>query len=382
MSSSYPIDKVDLTVQVSGRNLVELTGTVCIVEDIHSSWPRSSIHIANDPRHETQYFKAGDDISINVTPQSGNPLKVGHVVHDANMSQQASAKAHRGVISGVVKDLGEAAAGRFTKGYGAGGQNIDKHVEDMHKEVLKSKVPFEAGKGMKKASAVYPTMMFKEATGKASDLNGTGYKAFYYQTHQNGGKAHFKTMKDMTSGGPKASFKVNATAATNPNSIYDPSTVYDHEYRTSRITAKKQTQTQTNTYVPEHGKTAKTEKSGQGLSSPGLGITAGEAKSAFPITNTKEQQDQKRFEDASKQDENPYTATLKLLVPIATHLHAGDVIDFSSGSSTYFDDASPNNSASGKWLITSLMHTIETGGKTGTPYHTGRTLLHCIGPIK
>jgi hypothetical protein len=382
MSSSYPIDKVDLTCSVNGRSLLELTGTVCIVEDIHSTWPRSSIHIANDPRHETQYFKAGDQISINVTPQSGTALKVGHVVHNSNMKLKPAGRAHAGVISGVSPDLEKAVTERFTKGYGSGGQNIDKHAQDIHKEVLKSKFPLETGEGMKKASAVYSTLMPTEALKKAGRLTGTGAPAFYYQTNENGGKAHFKTLNDLTKKGPKRTFKVNSTAASNPNSLYDATTVYDHEYNSSPITTKKQTEAQAKTYVPEYGKTANTQKSGQGLSSPGLGVNSAEAKAAMPITNTKEQQDQKRYEDATQQDLNPYTATLKLLVAIATDLHAGDIIQFDSGSSTYFDDASPNNSASGKWMIASLMHTIETGGKSGTPYHTGRTLLHCVGPIK
>lgn len=380
--SNYPIDKVDVTCSVNGRSLLELTGTICIAEDIQSTWPRSSIHIANDPRHETQYFKAGDQISINVTPQNGTPLKVGHVVHNANIRQKPAGRAHAGVISGVSPDLEKAVTERFVKGYGSGGQNVDKHAQDIHKEALKSKYPLEVGQGMKKASAVYPTLMPKEALKKAARLNGTGSPAFYYQTNENGGKAHFKTLKDLASKGPKARFKVNSTGAADPNSILDQSNVYDHEYQTARLGEKKYTESQTKSYVPEHGKVANTQKSAAGSSAPGLGINSGEAKGAFPITNTKEQKDQQRYDDSKQQEQNPYPATLKLLVNISTHLHAGDIIDFDSGSGSYFDNANPNNSATGKWMITSLLHTVETGGKAGTPYHTGRTLLHCIGPIK
>lgn len=382
MSSSYPIDKVDLQCSINGRSLLELTGTVCISEDIHSTWPRSSIHIANDPRHETQYFKAGDQLSIGVTAQTGPSLKVGHVVHSADIRLKPAGRAHAGVINGVSPDISNASSQRFTKGYGGGGQNIDKHAQDIHREAIKSKYPLETSPGMKKASAVYSTLMPKEALKKASALNGTGSKAFYFQTHENGGKAHFKTLKDMAGKSPKMSYKVVSTGAADPSSIYDPSRVFDHVYKTSRVTDQKQTKAQTNTYVPEYGKTAKTTKSDQGLSTSGLGVNSVDAKVGMPITNTKEQQDQKRYEDATQQDLNPYTATLKLLVPIATHLHAGDIIDFKPGSGSYFDDASPDGASTGKWMITSLMHTIETGGKSGTPYHTGRTVLHCIGPIK
>lgn len=382
MSSSYPIDKVDLTCSINGRSLTELVGTVCVAEDIHSTWPRCSIHIANDPRHETQYFKAEDKCSITVSPQNGTPLKVDQVVYNANMRLKAAARSHAGVINTSAADLKNAATQRHTRGYAGGGQNVDKHAQDIHKDTLKSKLPLEVGQGMKKASVVYPSVMPREAFKIAGEHNGTGSPAFYYQTNENGGKAHFKTLKDLASKGPKASFKVKATGAADPNSIYDPTVVYDHEYSSTRLVdAAKSQQTQAKTYVPEYGKTANTSKSSEGLSKPGLGINSGEAKTAMPITNTKEQQDQKRFEDATKQQQNPYTATLKVLVNIATHLHAGDIINFDSGSGSYFDNASPNNSATGKWMITSLLHTVETGGKTGTPYHTGRTLLHCIGPI-
>lgn len=373
-----PIDKVDLQVSLNGRPLVEVASRITIAESIHSTFPTTSVEIPHD-NYEMQEALAGQKLNVSVRGSSGAALTVDHVIHSAKPGFKESGKSLSGVISGVSPDYPNAVKERVTKGWSK--KNTDDIIKEVHKEGLKSKYPIEVSSGFKQASMTSPSLLPLKAIEKAHGLSGAGSKAFYYQTNQDGGKAHAKTLKDLTKQGPKKTFTYKTNAAADPNSIYDGSTVYDAHYEGSPVSAQKQTQAQGMNYNPSHGKVNKNEKAGQGLSSAGLGVQSGQANTAYPVINTVEQDKEKRQYDRDQQSLNDYTAKLKLLVPIQTDLHAGDVISFNSGSATMFSDASPDNAASGKWLVASVIHTVETGGKDGTPHHTGRTLIHCIGKI-
>ena len=376
---NFPIDKVDLQCTLNGRNLLELCSRISVAESIHSTFPTTSVEIPHDGAYEMQEALAGQKLNLSIRGASGSALTVNHVVHSAKPGLHQAGRALTGVINGVSPDYPNAVKERVTKGWSK--KNADQIIQEIHKEGLKSKFPLEVSSGMKQASMTSPSLLPLKAIEKAHKLSGTGSRAFYFQTTENGGKAHCKTMKDLTKQGPKKSFTYKSTGAADPNSIYDPTTVYDAHYEGSPVSAQKHTQAQGMNYNPSYGKTGKNEKAGQGLSTPGLGVQSGQANVAYPVINSIEQNKEKRHFDRDQQSLNDYTAKLKLLVPIQSDLHAGDVINFNSGSATMFSDANPNNSASGKWLVASVIHTVETGGKEGTPHHTGRTLIHCIGKI-
>lgn len=373
-----PIDKVDLTCTLNGRPLVEVCSRVTICESIHSTFPTTSVEIPRD-HYETQECKAGDKLNISIRGASGSALQVQHDVHSAKPAFQPDGKGMSAVVNGVSPDYKNAVSERVTKGWNK--KNTDQIIQEVHKEGLKSKYPLEVSSGFKQASMTSPSLLPLKAIEKAHGLSGAGSKAFYYQTNQDGGKAHCKTIKDLAKQGPKKSFTYKSTGAANEGSIYDASTVYEVQYTGSPISAQKQTEAQGMNYSPSHAKVTKNEKSSQGLSASGLGVQSKEAKVAYPVINTPEQEKEKRQIDRDQQSLNDYTAKLMLLVPIQTDLHAGDVISFNGGSPTSFSDSSPNSAASGKWLVASVVHTVETGGKEGTPHHTGRTLIHCIGKI-
>lgn len=374
-----PIDKVDLQCTLNGRPLVELCSRITVAESIHSTFPTTSIEIPHDGRYEMQEALAGQKLNVSIRGSSGSALTVDHVVHSAKPGLHPAGRALTGIINGVSPDYPNAVKERFTKGWYQ--KNTDDMIKEVHKEGLKSKYPIEVSSGFKQASMTSPSLLPLKAIEKAHSLSGAGSKAFYFQTNQNGGKAHCKTLKDLSKQGPKKSFTYRSNAAADPNSIYDGSTVYDAHYEGSPVSAQKQTEAQGLNYNPSYGKVNQNDKSGQGLSSPGLGVKSEQAKVGHPVINTIEQDKEKRHFDRDQQGLNEYTAKLKLLVPIQTDLHAGDVISFNSGSATMFSDASPDNAASGKWLVASVVHTVETGGKEGTPHHTGRTLIHCIGKL-
>lgn len=372
-----PADKVDISATLNGRDVLQIASAITISEDINSTFPRSTIHVARDSRYEMQEALAGHPINITLKSQNGPSLDVKHVVHSAKPQLHETGKGLSGVIDGVHEDFPKYIQQRTTKSWKD--KNTDEAIKEIHKEVgAKSKL--EVTSGMKKASFTSPSLMPRQAIEKAQGLSGLGSKGAFFVTHENGGKAHAKTFDDMTKKGPKRKFTYSSTGAANPNSIYDPNNVFDLQYEGSPVTTQKQTEAQGQRYNPSHGKIAQNDKPDKAMSTAGLGVQSAKGKSAFPTVNTVEQDKEKRHIDRDKQDLNKNTAKLKLLVPLATDIHAGDIIEVNSGSATYFNSGgNPDNAASGKWLVVSLVHHTELGGKEGTPHHTGRTILHCIG---
>ena len=377
---SDPVDILkSVKATLNGRDLLELSSTIFIAEDLNSTFPRSMIQIARDPRYEMQEALAGNKLSITLQPQNGPALTVNHVVHSAKPAIHDGGKGLHGSIMGVDDDYSKFIEKRVTKAWDK--KNTDEIIKEIYQEAGGSK-KVNVSSGFKKASFTSPSLMPKQAIDKAGGLSQAGSKGFSFNTHENGGTANFKTLKDMASKGPKRRFTFNAAGAADMNSLGDPSVIFDLKYEGSPVSAQKQTNAQGDRYNPQFGKTEKNEKAGQGLSTPGLGVKAGDAQVGYKIQNTIEQErDEKRRSDRDQQNLNDYTAKLKILVPIATDLHAGDVIEVNSGSATYFSDASPTNAASGKWLIVAVMHTVHLGGNEQAPGHTGRTLLHCVGRL-
>lgn len=377
---SDPVDILrSITATLNGRDLIQMSGTIYVAEDINSTFPRSMVQIARDSRYEMQEALAGSKLNISIQPQNGPALTVNHVVHSAKPAMHDGGKGLHGIISGVDDDYSKFIEKRVTKAWDK--KNTDEIIKEIYQETGGSK-KVVVSSGFKQASFTSPSLMPKQAIDKAGSLSRAGSKGFFFNTHENGGTANFKTLKDMTAKGPKRRFAYNAAGSADPNTLGDASVIFDIQYEGSSVSAQKQTNAQGQRFSPQFGKTEKNEKASQGLSTPGLGVKAGEAQVGYKISNTIEQErDEKRRSDRDQQNLNEYTAKLKLLVPIATDLHAGDVIEVNSGSATYFSDASPSNSASGKWLIVALMHTVHLGGREEAPGHTGRTLLHCVGKI-
>lgn len=378
--ANQPVDILkNVTATLNGRDILQLASRIIVAEDINSTFQRSMVEIGRDSRYEMQEALAGNPISISIQPQNGPALQVKHSVHLAKPTMHEGGKGLQGVISGVDEDYDKFITKRVTKAWDK--KNTDDIIKDIHKEVGSSK-QIDVSSGFKQASMTSPTLMPKQAIDKAGSLSQAGSKGFYFNTHENGGKTHFKTLKDLTKQGPKRTFTFNAAGSADQDTLGDPGTIFDLKYEGSSISTKKQTNAQGQRFNPQFGKFANNDPASKGLSTPGLGVKASEnTKVGFPTINTIEQDKEKRHIDRDQQNLNDYTSKLKILVPIATDIHAGDVIQVNSGSATYFSDASPDNAASGKWLVVSLIHNIDLGGREDTPGHTGRTLLHCVGKI-
>jgi hypothetical protein len=375
---SEPIDILsNVSCTLNGRNFLEMCSEIYIVEDMSSAFPRAICRF-QDPRAETQEISSGDQFTCTIQPKNGPPLSVKHLVHSAKPQFDDGGKRLHGMVCTVDEDFSKFLK-RTTKAFDK--KNTDDAIKEVYKDVGGSK-KCEVSSGFKQASFTLPSLMPYEAIRKCGELSGTGSKGFFFCTHKDGGTANFKTMKDMASKGPKKKFTYNSAGSADPNTLGDPSVVFDLQYEGSPLSAQKQTNAQGLNFNPQYGKFEKNDKAGKGLSTPGLGVKAEEAKVGFPVINNIEQaKNDKRQSDRDQQNLNEYTSKLKILVPIATDIHVGDVIEIDSGSSTYFSDASPSNSASGKWLVVSLMHTVYLGGKDDAPGHTGRTLMHCVGKI-
>lgn len=379
MGKNLPADALQsVTATINGRPVEQLCHSIYIAEDMYNTFPKSSLVIARDPRFEMQEMLAGQTVEINAKPQTGSALKVSHVVFNAQPQIAQGARGMQGVINGTSPDFQGAIQSRVTKSWKQ--KNTDEVIKEIHSEVLKSKLPIEVSKGFKQASFTSPSLMPMQAMDKAHSLSGAGSRAFYFQTHENGGKAHCKTLKDLTSKGPKMKLTYNAAAAANEASPGDNTIIYDLQYTGSNAATVKQTQAQGQRYNPSFGQGGVNDKSGQGNQTPGLGVKSSAAKVAFPVVNTIEQDKEKRQIDRDEQNLNNLTASIKILTNLQTDLHAGDVIEVKSGSATYFSDGSPENAASGKWLITAIMHCITMGGGE-TATNTGRSVIHCIGKL-
>ena len=376
---SEPIDILkSIKATLNGRDLLPMAKRIIVVEDMNNAFPRSMIEIGNDSGYELQEALAENPIDISIQPQNGPALNVKHVVHSAKPQIRTTGRGLQGIISGVDDDYGKFITKRVTKAWKQ--KNTDDVIKEIYKETGGSK-KIDVSSGFKQASFTSPSLMPMKAIEKAGSLSGAQSQGFFFNTHRDGGTANFKTMKDLTKQGPKRNFVYKATGSADSSSLGDPSIIFDLQYQGSPISTQKQTKAQGQRYNPQFGKVVNNSKAGEGLSSPGLGVKAADAKVGFPTINSIEQEKEKRHEDRDQQNLNEYTAKLKILVPIATDLHVGDVINVKSGSATMFSDASPENSASGKWLIVSMMHTIETGGNENAPSHTGRTLIHCVGKL-
>jgi hypothetical protein len=378
---SEPVDVLkNVTATVNGRDVVQLASRIIVAEDINSSFVRSSIEVARDSRYEMQEALAGNQVQINIQPQNGPSLTASHVVHSAKPSLHKTAKGLTGSIVCIDEDYGKCfISKRVTKAWDK--TNTDKAIKEIHEEVG-SKKKLEISPGFKQASFTSPSLMPMKAIEKAGGLSGAQSKGFYYQTHKDGGSAYFKTMDDLSKQGPKKQFVYKGAGSADMGSLGDASTIFDIHYEGSSVSTQKQTEAQGQRFNPQFGKFANNDAASRGLSTPGLGVDSKQAaKVGFPVVNSPEQDKEKRHIDRDQQNLNKYTAKLQLLVPIATDIHAGDVIEVKSGSATYFSDANPDNAASGKWLVVSLMHSVEIGGRGETPGHTGRTILHCVGKI-
>jgi hypothetical protein len=376
---SDPVDILkNLSVTVKGRDVLELASRIIIAEDINSTFPRCMVEIGKDSRYEMQEALAGEEMSVTIQPQNGPSLQCKYTVHSAKPGLNEDGKGLSGFISGVDEDYSKFIGNRVTKAWDK--KNTDDVIKEIHKEIGSQK-KIDVSSGFKQASFTSPSLMPMKAIEKAGALSGVESRGFYYNTHRDGGSSNFKTMKDLASQGPKRQFVYNGAGSADMSTLADPSVIFDLQYQGSSISTQKQTKAQGQRYNPQFGKFDKNDKAGSGLSTPGLGVKEAEAKVGFPVINSPEQDKEKRHIDRDKQNLNEYTSKLKILVPIATDIHVGDVIDVKSGSATYFSDASPENSATGKWLVVSLIHNIDPGGREDTPGHTGRTLLHCVGKI-
>lgn len=365
------------TATMNGRDVLQLCSRIVVAEDMHSTFPRSAIYISNDSHYEMQEALAGQPISISVQPKSGPALTVSHVVHSAKPSMRETGKGLRGAIFGVSEDFKKSIQTRIKKSWSK--TNVDSIIKEATKDF---KFKTEVTPGLKQASMNGMSQLPLQVVEKAGKLSGAGSdgRGFLFQTHEAGGKTHFRTLKDMTSKGPKATFNYNAAASSSQDSPADDSVIYDLHYEGSSIATAKQTEAQGQRYNPSYSKTGKNDRSSQGSTTPGLGAQGGSATVAYPTVNTVEQDKEKRQVDREQQNLNKYSAKLKILTNLQSGLHVGDVIQVNSGSATHFDDSSPTNSASGKWLITAIMHSIEPGGGPSAG-HTGRSVIHCIGKI-
>ena len=375
--ANIPVDCLQsVTATLNGRPILEMASRIVIAEDMGSTFPRSTIFVGRDSRFEMQEALAGQQLSISIQPSSGPALTVSHVVHSAKPSTHPGGKGLTGVINGVSPDYPSSLQKRTKKSWKA--KNADSIIKETHSEF--SKYPIEVSSGMKQTSMNGMSQMPLQTIDKAGGLSGTGSRGFYYQTQENGGKAHFKTMKDLTSKGPKASFRYNAAASADESSVSDTTAIYDLHYEGSSISNAKQTEVQGQSYNPSFNKTGKNDKAGQGSTTPGLGLQGGASTTSYPVINTVEQDKEKRLVDRDKQNLNDYSSKLRLLTMLRSDLHVGDVIYVNSGSATYFSDSAPENSATGKWLITAILHSVELGGGD-TATHIGRSLINCIGKI-
>lgn len=377
---SEPVDVLkSVTATLNGSDVFQISSKIIVVEDMTSTIPRCMIEFGRDSQYKVQEAQAGDSINIKVQPQNGPALDCKYVVHSVKPSMHATGKGLQGALLGVEPDYTELISSRFKGGFKQ--KNTDDAIKEIHNK-MGSKKKIEVSKG-KQATFTSPNLMSQQAMIKAASLSGAGEDghAFHYYTNKDGGTAYLKNLKDLTKGGVKATYNYKGTGAADTNSLGDPSVIFELHYQGSSISNQKQTNAQGQRFNPQYGKFEKTDKAGQGLSSPGLGVKAADAKVGFPVINSIEQDKEKRHTDRDQQNLNKYSSKLQILVPIATNIHIGDVIQVNSGSSTYFSDANPDNAASGKWLVTSLMHVIYPGGNETTAGHTGRTLLHCIGKI-
>lgn len=378
MAGNLPAEGINsIKATLNGRPVLELCTRIIIAEDMNSVFPRCSLVVARDPRFEMQEMLSGQPVKITIQPSQGPTLNIDHVVHSAKPNAHKGGKGLSGIIDSVSPDYPNVLQNRIKKSWSK--KNADSIIKEIHEEF--SKYPIEVSKGFKQTSMNGMSLLPLQTITKAGDLSGAGSKGFYFQTNEEGGKAKFLTLEDMTKKGPKMKFTYNTAASADASTLFSQTFVYDLEYQASSISNLKQTKAQSRAYVPSFVKTDKTDKAGSGSSIPGLGVKATDATSAYPILNTIEQDKEKRMVDTDQQNLNDYTSKLKLLVNICTQLHVGDVIEVDSGSATYFSDASPKNAASGKWLITALMHSIEPGGGP-SGINLGRTLIHCIGKIE
>lgn len=378
---SEPVDVLkNVSATLNGVDVFQIASKIIIAEDMTSTLPRCMIEVGRDSQYKIQEALAGNPININVQPQNGPALQCKYVVHSAKPSLHQTGKGLEGAILGVDEDYTKLIGERIKGGWKQ--TNTDSAIQDIHKKMGSNK-KIEVSQG-KQASFTSPNLMPQQAMIKAASLSRSGEDghAFHYYTHKDGGTAYMKTLKDLTKQGPKATYNYKGTGAADPNSLGDPTVIFELHYEGSSVSNQKTTNAQGQRFNPQYNKFEKNDKAGQGLSTPGLGVKAADAKVAYPVVNSIEQEEkEKRHVDRDQQNLNKYSSKLKILVPIATNIHVGDVIQVNSGSATYFSDANPNNAASGKWLVTSLMHVIHPGGNEKTAGHTGRTLLHCIGKI-
>lgn len=377
---SDPIDVLKgLTATVKGRDVLQLASKIIVAEDMSSTFPRCVVEIGKDSRYEMQEALSGEDMEISIQPQNGPALQCKYKVHSAKPALNDDAKGLSGYINGVDEDYSKCISNRVTTSFDK--KNTDDAIKEVHEKHIGSSKKIEVSSGFKQASFTLPTLMPLKAIEKCGDLSGSGSKGFYFNTHRDGGTSNFKTIKDMASKGPKRQFVYNGAGSADMNTLGDPSTIFDLQYQGSSISNQKQTKAQGQRFNPQFGKFANNDQASSGLSTPGLGVKEADAKVGRPIVNSPEQDKEKRLIDSDQQNLNEYSSKLTVLVPIATDIHVGDVIDIKSGSATYFSDASPENSASGKWLVVKLMHIVDPGGRESNPGHTGRTLLHCVGKI-
>jgi len=377
-SKALPADALQsIEVTLSGRPILELCSTIVVSEDMHSHFPKCAAFIGRDSHYELQECKAGDKFTVKIQPSGGPAIEANHVVQKVHPFLHEGGKGMYGAINGVSPDYAKVLDSRVKKSWAK--TNTDDIIKQTHQDF--SSYPIEVSKGFKQASMNGMSLLPMQIIKKAGSLSGTGSKGFYFQTHENGGKAHFKTMEDMTKKDAKAKFVFNAAASADQASIVDNNKIYDLHYQGSSISNKKQTEAQGENYNPSFGKQSKNDKAGQGSQIPGLGINSSPAQVAFPVVNSPEQEKEKRMVDRDQQNLNDYTSRLKILVNMRSDLHVGDVIEVQTGSATNFSDASPDNSASGKWLITALMHVAEPGGGPSAT-HIGRSIIHCVGKIK
>jgi hypothetical protein len=347
-----------------------------VCEDINTTVPRCAAFVGRDPRYELQECKAGDEIKVSIQPSTGPSVEVSHVVHKVQPFLHHGGKGLWGTINGVSPDFPKVVGQRIKKSWSQ--TNTDSIIKQIHQQF--SKYPIEVSSGFKQASMNGMSLLPMQVIKKAGSLSGASSRGFYFQTQESGGKAYYKTLKDLTNADAKVKFTYNAAASKDESSIIDNNKIYDLHYEGSSVTNLKQTEAQGAHYNPSFNKTGKNDKAGQGSQIPGLGVSSSPAQVAFPIINTPEQDKEKRMYDRDKQNLNDYTSKLRILTNLRSDLHAGDVIEVKTGSATYFSDASPENSASGKWLITAIMHVAEPGGGPSAT-HLGRSVIHCIGKI-
>lgn len=378
MANSPGDNLKDLKVTLNGRPVLELASKIIITEDMNNIFPRSAIFIGRDSRYEMQEALAGQKIKIEVKPQSGPTLSIDHVVYSAKPGSHTGGKGLIGVISGVIPEYTKSIQGRIKKSWSK--KNADDIIKEIHKEI--SGLPIEVTNGFKSTSMNGMNLMPMQVIKKAHGLSGAGSNAFYFFTHEGQGKAKCKTLKDMASQKPKAKLYYDSSASAKPESEGAQDRIYDLQYEGTTVSDAKQKQGQGQNYTPSYSKNANNDPASTGQNTPGLGMSTDSAASrvAHPVINTIEQAKEKRQIDRDQQNLNDLSAKLRILTNLRSDLHPGDVIEVESGSATYFSDNAPTNSSSGKWLIATIMHSIDPGGGPAAG-HTGRSLIHCVGKI-